>query len=144
MRVCFLLLLMAVSIGCSDRDTAVSTAEPSAPASDATAQDVSATETDDSATEASTMPGEAALVIDVRSQNEWDDGHVAQAVHIPHTEIADQIDQHTTDKDRKIVVYCAAGVRAQRAKESLEDLGFTDVENAGGLDDVRQRYEMTE
>lgn len=95
-------------------------------------------------------PDEAALnnpdsakeyVIDVRSKNEWDGGHVASAVHIPHTEIADRIDEVTTDKSAKIVLYCAVGGRAGVAKTSLENLGYTNVENAGGYDDVKDRFE---
>ena len=80
------------------------------------------------------------LIIDVRSKDEWDSGHLNQAIHIPHTEIAERIHEYTTDKDAKIVVYCAAGGRAGNAKEALEELGFVNVENAGGYDDVKQLY----
>jgi phage shock protein E len=81
------------------------------------------------------------FVIDVRSQSEWDSGHVAQAIHIPHEEITDRIAEVTSDKNAKIVVYCAVGGRAGLAKEALEQLGFTKVENAGGYDDVKASYE---
>jgi len=79
------------------------------------------------------------FVIDVRSQEEWEAGHVERASHIPHTEIADRIKEVTDDKNAKIVLYCAAGSRAGIAKKALEDLGFTNVENAGGYDDVKDR-----
>ncbi len=88
---------------------------------------------------ATTAPS-AEIVIDVRSQEEWDSGHVEQAIHIPHTEIADRIAEVTEDKNAKIVLYCAAGGRAGKAKTTLEELGFTNVENAGGFDDVKDRY----
>ena len=80
------------------------------------------------------------IVIDVRSQEEWDSGHVEQAVHIPHTEIADRISEVTTDKDAKIVLYCAVGGRAGKAKSFLEKLGYTNVENGGGYEDVKDRF----
>ncbi|QDV22359.1 rhodanese-like domain-containing protein [Aureliella helgolandensis] len=81
------------------------------------------------------------IVIDVRSQAEWDAGHVPQAIHIPHTEIADRIAEFTKDKQAKIVVYCAVGGRAGKAKTALMDLGYLNVENAGGYDDIKDRYQ---
>ena len=81
-----------------------------------------------------------AIVIDVRSKEEWDTGHVESAVHIPHTEIADRIAEVTENKEAKIVVYCRVGGRAGMAKEALEAQGFTNVENGGGYDDVKDRF----
>lgn len=82
----------------------------------------------------------AVYVIDVRSKDEWDTGHVESATHIPHTEIGERISAVTTDKSAKIVLYCAVGGRAGRAKTKLEELGYTNVENAGGYDDVKDRF----
>jgi phage shock protein E len=95
----------------------------------------------DSTAEASPNSADKIIVIDVRSKKEWDSGHVGQAIHIPHTEIAERISEVTNDKDAKIVVYCAVGGRAGQAKTSLEKLGFTNVENAGGYDDVKDRFD---
>ena len=81
------------------------------------------------------------LIVDVRSLQEWEGGHLTKAVHIPHTEIAAQIGQYATDKNAKIVLYCAKGGRAGMAKEALEQLGFLNVENAGGLSDAAEKYE---
>lgn len=101
-------------------------------------ESTSATETTDSAT--SVEPSDV-LIIDVRSKEEWDSGHLNQAVHIPHTEIAAKIGDHALSKDAKIVLYCKSGGRAGKAKETLEELGFIDVENAGGYDDIKQRFQ---
>lgn len=46
-----------------------------------------------------------ACVIDVRSQEEWESGHLSQAVHIPHTEIAQRIAEVTDNKSAKLVLY---------------------------------------
>ena len=81
------------------------------------------------------------LIIDVRSSAEWDAGHHRQAVHIPHNEIAARIGDVTSDKSARIVLYCAAGHRAGLAKDELEQLGFTNVENGGGYEDVKLRNE---
>lgn len=84
------------------------------------------------------------FVIDVRSQEEWDTGHVKQATNIPHTEIADRISEVTSKKDAKIIVYCKVGGRAGKAKAVLEEIGFTNVENAGGFGDIKDQYESSE
>lgn len=81
------------------------------------------------------------FVIDVRSKEEWDTGHIETAVLIPHTEIAERIGEVTDNKDAKIVLYCAVGGRAGKAKTALENLGFTNVENGGGYDDMKGRLE---
>ncbi len=84
------------------------------------------------------------FVIDVRSQDEWDTGHVEQAVNIPHTEIGARIGEVTQNKAAKLIVYCKAGGRANAAKKTLEGMGFTNVENAGGFDDIKNRYSIAE
>ena len=80
------------------------------------------------------------IIIDVRSQEEWDGGHLANAVHIPHTEIAERIEEVTKDKSAKIITYCKVGGRAGMAKTTLEEAGFTNVENGGGLEDMQERF----
>ncbi|KGQ70661.1 hypothetical protein OA57_04645 [Chelonobacter oris] len=72
------------------------------------------------------------LMIDVRSKDEFDAGHLQSAVHIPHDQIERQISRLTTDKDQKIYVYCRSGRRAEAAKAELEKLGYRNVENLGG------------
>lgn len=71
--------------------------------------------------------------VDVRSAGEYQQGHVEQAIQIPHTEIADKIATATTDKSQTIYVYCRSGRRSSIAKKALEELGYTDVINLGGL-----------
>lgn len=82
-----------------------------------------------------------ALVIDVRSQGEWDAGHVDGARHVPLDVVAARTDEIAAwlggDKSKPVVLYCASGRRAGIARESLLAAGFTNVHNAGGLDDVR-------
>ena len=127
------------TFGCSSEQVtdAPSTDEP--PQSKATANSDAGSPR--SAQDAAKRP--KVLVIDVRSKAEWDSGHVAQAVHIPHTEIGDRIGEVTDDKGANIVVYCRVGGRAKIAKDKLEELGFTNVENGGGYDDVKDRFKET-
>ena len=76
------------------------------------------------------------LIIDVRSEAEWNAGHVEGAVFIPYKLIGERIGTVTEDKSGRIYVYCASGRRAQIAKESLEKLGYTDVVNLGSVQDA--------
>jgi len=97
------------------------------------------TPTDTGATDA---PADAAepLIIDVRSQEEWDAGHLPNAVLIPHTEIGAKIGDVTTDKSRQIYLHCRSGGRAGKAKTALEEMGYTNVENVGGYEDALKRF----
>ena len=74
--------------------------------------------------------------IDVRTQEEWDSGHLDEAVHIPHEQIAARISEVTSNKEAAIHLYCRSGGRAGRAKSALEAIGFTQVTNHGGYEDI--------
>lgn len=78
------------------------------------------------------------LWIDVRTNEEFASGHVDGAINIPHTEIAKEISKLTTDKSAPIKLYCRSGHRAGLAKTALEELGYTNVENLGGLEDAKK------
>ncbi|WP_167305876.1 rhodanese-like domain-containing protein [Nocardioides euryhalodurans] len=75
-----------------------------------------------------------ATVIDVRTPEEYDAGHVADA--LPADIGTDDFEQAVADLPREdaYVVYCATGRRAAAAVERMEDAGFTDVLNGGGFD----------
>ena len=124
------------TLGCSTEQTTETPSTETQPKSNATAS--SAASSPSSAKASAKSP--KVFVIDVRSKAEWESGHVAQAVHIPHTEIGSRIVEVTNDKDANIVVYCRVGGRAKIAKDKLEELGFTNVENGGGYDDVKDRF----
>lgn len=82
---------------------------------------------------------EGALLLDVRSQAEFDEGHVDGAVLIPHDELAERIAEvaaaQGNDKSKPIVVYCRSGGRAGKAKQTLKDAGYETVTNLGGFTD---------
>ena len=82
----------------------------------------------------------AALVIDVRTPEEFASGHVGRAENIPVGEVEARVDEIAQklggEKSKPVAVYCAAGVRAGPAKAALEKAGFTNVTNAGGYEDL--------
>ena len=81
------------------------------------------------------------LVIDVRSAEEFKGGHIKNAINIPHTEIKNKIGEHVKDKGKKIVLYCRSGHRAGLAEKALKEIGFTNVTNAGGYENLKKKLE---
>src|SRR5207237_9006888 len=78
-------------------------------------------------------------LVDVRELDEWEQGAIAGAIHIPRGFLESQIEQKVPDRDRPIVVYCAGGARSAFAAKSLEELGYTDVVSlAGGFTDWKR------
>ena len=76
------------------------------------------------------------LVIDVRTVQEWDKGHLEGAVLIPYDQIGERIGSVVKDKSQRIYLYCRTGHRSHIAKESLEKLGYKDIINLGSLEDA--------
>jgi rhodanese-related sulfurtransferase len=88
-------------------------------------------EIDTAAAEARIEAGNV-LVLDVREPDEYDEGALADAVHIPRGHLEAQIESRALDHDQTIVVYCAGGVRSAFAARTLQELGYTDVLSMAG------------
>jgi phage shock protein E len=74
----------------------------------------------------------APLVLDVRSQAEYSQGHIPGAIHIQHHELTERLDELPIRPTEDIIVYCEAGVRAARAEKILEAAGFESVRPLDG------------
>jgi molybdopterin/thiamine biosynthesis adenylyltransferase/rhodanese-related sulfurtransferase len=82
--------------------------------------------------------GEAAAV-DVRERDEWEEGHIPGAVHIPRGSLEGRIENAVPDRSQPIVVYCAGGSRSAFAARTLEELGYENVASlAGGFTDWKR------
>ena len=81
------------------------------------------------------------IIIDARTQSEYDEGHIPGAVLIPEYEIADRAEKELPDKDQLILVYCRSGRRSKIAAEELVKLGYTNVKEFGGI--IDWEYETT-
>ena len=79
--------------------------------------------------------GEEHIVLDTREQDEYDEGHIPNAILIPYTEIENKAEERISDKDKLILVYCRSGRRSKIAAESLAKLGYTNVKEFGGIID---------
>lgn len=72
------------------------------------------------------------LILDVRTDREYEAGHVPGALHIPHTRLAERLSDLPAGKEDGIVVYCERGPRATTAENILEDAGFREVRTLEG------------
>lgn len=71
---------------------------------------------------------ENTVIIDVREEDEYNSGHIKDAINIP----LDNISKIEYDKDTKIILYCASGIRSTEAAKELSDLGYTNIYNLDG------------
>ena len=73
--------------------------------------------------------------IDARTEEEFAEGHVENAILIPEYEIKDRAEKELPDKEQLILVYCRSGRRSKIASEELVKLGYTNVKEFGGIID---------
>lgn len=76
---------------------------------------------------------EGYVILDVRTQAEYDEGHIPGAVVIPDTEIEARAEEELPDKDQLILVYCRSGRRSKNAAGILAELGYTNIREFGGI-----------
>ena len=72
------------------------------------------------------------VLLDVRTQSEYNDGHIQDAINIPHDQILKEPQLVSAYKDSQVVVFCRSGVRAGIVIELLEGLGFKEIIDIDG------------
>ena len=77
--------------------------------------------------------GEDYILLDVRTKEEFEDGHIEGAILIPDFEIEERAETELSDKDALILVYCRSGRRSKNAASILAALGYTNVKEFGGI-----------
>ena len=75
------------------------------------------------------------IIIDARTEEEFAEGHIKNAILIPEYEIAERAEKELPDKEQLILVYCRSGRRSKIASEELVKLGYTNVKEFGGIID---------
>ncbi|CAM3844160.1 rhodanese-like domain-containing protein [Rheinheimera salexigens] len=75
--------------------------------------------------------------LDVRTAEEYAAGHIETAINIPFDVMATHISSITTDKNATIHLYCKSGRRAEIALQTLQSLGYTNVTNEGGYEELK-------
>lgn len=76
--------------------------------------------------------GEDIVVLDVRTQEEYDSGHIKEAICLPNETILEEPEE-LPDKTQKILVYCRSGRRSKQAAQKLADMGYENVLEFGGI-----------
>ena len=76
--------------------------------------------------------GEKLILVDVREDNEWANGHLPGAIHLGKGIIERDIEQAVPDKNAKLVLYCGGGFRSALAAENLQRMGYSNVESMDG------------
>jgi phage shock protein E len=128
-------LLILLGASCSKSESPPGGASTTAPAPSASSRSQK-----DPAT-AKAWIAEGAVVIDVRTPDEFSSGHLPNAVNIPVDQLSGRLDEVGAlvagDKARSIVMYCASGARSKKSTLALEAAGYTRVVNGGGFDDLQ-------
>lgn len=70
-----------------------------------------------------------AILVDVRSKQEYNEGHLEKAISIPEYELLKRASKELKEKNSIIVVYCDSGTRSRKAKKKLERMGYTKIYN---------------
>ena len=76
------------------------------------------------------LPG--AVLLDVRTEDEYRTGHIPGGINIPVERMAD-IEKNVDDRDTPVFIYCLRGTRSRRAAGILRNLGYTNVRSIGGI-----------
>ena len=113
------------------------TVETSAPAAEETSIEAEPSYQTISSDDAKKMMDEdsAVIILDVRTKDEFDTGHIEGAILIPDDKIEEKAEEILTDKSAVILVYCRSGRRSALASASLAQLGYTNVYDFGGIID---------
>ncbi len=81
------------------------------------------------------------VIIDVRTPQEFQGGHIAGALNLPHDSIAQSIAKAKVNKDDRVILYCRSGRRSEVALGTLKGLGYSNIENYGGFEQAQKRLQ---
>ena len=81
------------------------------------------------------MASQEVVVVDVRTREEYDSGHIENAVLVPNESIGSEMPEALPDKEATLLIYCRSGRRSKDAAEKLLSLGYQNVYDFGGVID---------
>ena len=93
-------------------------------------------------TESKTSMEANAVLLDVRTPEEYKSVYLEGAVLLPLAELESKISSKVADKNTPVYIYCRSGRRAGTAVEKLKTMGYTDLHNLGGLKDARKKLNL--
>ena len=81
------------------------------------------------------MTSQEVVVVDVRTREEYDGGHIENAVLVPNESIGSEMPEALPDKEATLLIYCRSGRRSKEAAQKLLSLGYQSVYDFGGVID---------
>lgn len=84
------------------------------------------------------LVNQGAIIVDVRTKNEYASGHIKGSVNIPLDSLSSNLSK-LKDKNKPVITCCASGMRSSAAKNILKSNGFIDVYNGGGWDSLQNK-----
>ena len=78
---------------------------------------------------------EGYIILDVRTQEEFAEGHIPGAICVPNETISDEMPEELPEQEQLILVYCRSGNRSKQASKKLAELGYTNIKEFGGIID---------
>ena len=82
------------------------------------------------------------ILVDVRTEAEWNDGYIETAIHIPLDKILQKIEFATENKEQTIYLYCRSGQRSVKAEKALQSIGYTNAKNIGGVKQASSNLQL--
>ena len=79
--------------------------------------------------EIKSLMSKGAILIDVRSPQEYNEGHLDNSILLPEYEILKKIEDIIPNKNTRIILYCSSGTRSKKAQEELEKMGYKNIYN---------------
>ena len=81
------------------------------------------------------MVSQEVVIVDVRTPEEYDGGHIPNAILVPNESIGDDMPEALPDKEATLLIYCRSGRRSKEASEKLLKLGYKSIYEFGGIID---------
>ena len=82
------------------------------------------------------------ILVDVRTDAEWNDGYIETAIHIPLDKILEKIELAAEDKEQTIYLYCRSGNRSGKAEKALRSIGYINAKNIGGINEASSTLQL--
>ena len=82
------------------------------------------------------------ILVDVRTNAEWNDGYIETAIHIPLNELMQKIELIAKNKEQRIYLYCRSGNRSGKAEQVLQTNGYIYARNIGGIKEASSKLQL--
>ena len=82
------------------------------------------------------------ILVDVRTEGEWNDGYIETAIHIPLNELMQKIELIAKNKKQRIYLYCRSGNRSGKAEQVLQTNGYIYARNIGGIKEASSKLQL--